>query len=376
VRVLILTHRDLLPPKGARARPEGSPNVPWATEQDVREALERLGHEAHFVGLDRSLAPLTRALARHAPDVVVNLLEEFRDDTACAPGVIALLERRGVPVTGCPSRSLAAAHDKLAAKRCLARAGIASAPGFAVPRGRRPDAAPEIAWPRVVKSATAHGSAGLTPASVVSSPREEAAQVRRVHREIRSAALVEGYLEGRELYVGVLAGRALPACELHRARPSGGPWIVTERAKWDTAYQRAHGVAYGPAGRLTRAAKTRLAATARAAARALGVEELARVDLRLSPRGRPWVIEVNPNPDLLSRGELALGALRVGLDYDALLARLLQRALKRSGPAARGRSRAARRGPARAAARRAPGRVRPPRPAGAGSPARRGRRCT
>jgi D-alanine-D-alanine ligase len=280
VRVLILTHRDLLPPAGARARPAGSRDVPWATEQDVREALERLGHEAFFVGLNRSLATLDRAVLRHAPDVIVNLLEEFRDDTALAPRVIAHLERRGLAVTGCPSEALATAHDKLAAKRRLLKAGIATAAGFAVPRGGLARAEPELEWPRVVKSATAHGSAGLTQASVVSSPRAQAAQVRWVHREVRSAALVERYLQGRELYVSVLAGRALPACELHRARPSAAPWIATERIKWDPAYQRAHGMAYGLAARISPRVRRRLASTAKAAARTLGVEELARVDLR------------------------------------------------------------------------------------------------
>ena len=375
MRVLILTHRDLLPPAGARARPAGSRNVPWATEQDVREALERLGHEAFFVGLNRSLVPLDRAVLRRAPHVIVNLLEEFRDDTALAPAVIAHLERRGLPVTGCPARALAVAHDKLAAKRRLLSAGIAAAPGFAVPRGREPSVQPDLDWPRVVKSATAHGSAGLTQASVVSSLQAQAAQVRWVHRQVKSDALVERYLRGRELYVGVLAGRALPAFELHRARPSTAPWIATERAKWDPAYQRAHGLSYVLAARLTPLARRRLAATARAATRALGVQELARVDLRLDARSRPWVIEVNANPDLLSWGELALSAARAGLPYDALLEHLLARALKGNVRAARARKTAARRRPARERARRAQGPSRPPRPGAAGSPGCRGRRC-
>lgn|GEM_PF-1506388 len=375
MRVLILTHRDLLPPAGARARPAGSRSVPWATEQDVREALERLGHEAFFVGLNRSLAPLDRAVLQRAPDVIVNLLEEFRDETALAPEVIAHLERRGLAVTGCCAKALAAAHDKLSAKRLLLRVGIAAAPGFAVPRGSLAGAQQDLDWPRVVKSATAHGSAGLTRASVVSSLRAQAAQVRWVHRQVRSDALVERYLRGRELYVGVLAGRALPAFELHRARPSARPWIATERAKWDPAYQRAHGLSYVLAGRLTPLARRRLAATARAATRALGVEELARVDLRLDAHGRPWVIEVNANPDLLARGELALGAARAGLPYDALLRHLLARALNGNARAARARKAAARRRPARARARPARDPARPPPPGAAGSPGCTGRRC-
>lgn len=330
----MLTHRDLLPPPGARARPAGARTVPWATEQDVLEGLSRLGHAAVAVGVSRSRAPLEQALRRQRPDVVLNLLEEFGERTEGVAEVVAWLARRGLPVTGCPAAALRRAQHKGRARQRLARAGVPLPAGVTVPRraALRPAAARVpggLPWPRVVKSATRHGSEGLTQASVVHSERAQAAQLRHIGRQVGTDALVEQYVEGRELYVGVLAGRALPPCELHRPQRARGPWIASARTKWDPAYRMDHGLDYGVAAPLAPAAARAVARVARAAARALGIEAAARVDLRLPRQGPPRVIEANANPDLISWGEFATGALRAGLSYEALLARLLAHALRR-----------------------------------------------
>lgn len=332
----MLTHRDLLPPRGARARPAGARTVPWATEQDVLEGLARLGHEALPVGIHRSRAPLERALQRQQPDVVLNLLEEFGDRTERVAEVVAWLERRGRAVTGCTAAALRRAHHKGRARRRLAAAGVPVPAGVAVPRHGRLRVPAALPWPRVVKSATRHGSEGLTQASVVHGERAQAAQLRHIQRDVGTDALVEQYVEGRELYVGVLAGRALAPCELHRPRRARGPWIASARTKWDPAYRTAHGLDYGPAAPLAPAAARAVARVAVAAARALGIEASARIDLRLPAGGRPCVIEANANPDLISWGEFATGAAQAGVPYDALLARLLAHAC-RHRPARRSR---------------------------------------
>jgi D-alanine-D-alanine ligase len=374
LRVLLLTHADLLPPAGARARPPGSRPAPWGTERDLLDALERLGHEPQALGLNRSLVPLSRALETWRPDVVLNVLEEFRDLTRLAPDVIRAVERRGVPVTGCPAAALAGAHDKLRAKRRLAAAGLAVAPGLALRKGARlPDRLP-FAAPLIVKSLTEHGSAGLTQASVVTSARALGAQARRLFRRIGSDVLVERYVEGRELYVAVLDGRALPPCELARASPATRPWIASERTKWDPAYQRAHGLSFGPAARLAPRARRAVLAAARRAASALGLEALARVDLRLDAAGVPWVIEVNPNPDVCSWGETATSARLAGLGYDRFVQRLLDGAIGRALTRTRARADAAPRRRARRARPHARGRSARARRNAAGSPARRARR--
>jgi D-alanine-D-alanine ligase len=346
MQVLVLTHPDLVPPRGARARPANARPAPWATEHDVLEGLARLGHTARCVGVSRSLVPLARALEAERPGAVLNLLEEYRGDARGVARVVGWLERRGVAVTGCPARALARAHDKARARLGLEAHGLPLPAGRGVPRRGRAPSRAGLPWPRVVKSATLHGSEGLTRASIVTSERGEAAQLRRIHRHVGTDALVEAYVEGRELYVGVLGGRALAPCELARGR-ARGPWIATSRTKWDPAYRARHDLAYGPAGRLTGPARRRVLTVARRAARALGVSACARIDLRLDARGRPWVIEVNANPDLISWGEFASGAQRVGIGYDALLERLLAVALRGRRPAARARTARARRTRAR-----------------------------
>lgn len=371
LRVLVLTHADLLPPPRARARPPGSPPVPWGTERSVLDALLRLGHVASPLGLDRSLAPLTAALAQQRPHVVLNLLEEFRDRTQLAPGVIRRLERDGVAVTGCPSAALAGVHDKLRAKRRLAAAGLQVPPGRALRRNAPLPSRLPFAPPWIVKSLTAHGSVGLTQSSVVEDERQLRTQAQRIFRRVRTDALVEAYVEGRELYVAVLEGRALPPCELRRSRPSARPWIASERVKWNPAHQRAHGLSYGPAARLTARERRAALRAARHAALALGLEALARVDLRLDAAGVAWVLEANPNPDLCAEGETATSARLAGLGYDRFVQRLLDGALTRR---ARARRAAAPRVPVRPARRRTRDLRVPARPSAAGSPAGKGPR--
>lgn len=330
-RVLVLTHADLLPPPRARAPRAGSAPVPWGTEREVLDALARRGHVARIVGLNHDLAPLDEALSAFDPHVVLNLLEEFDDRTDLAPAVVGYLELLGWPVTGCSARGLVLAQHKGTAKRLLQAAGVATAPGVVVgPRDALGHAA-AVGFPAVVKAAAEHGSVGLTPASVVHGARALRGQVRRLTGLLRGPVLVERYVPGRELYVGVLPGprpRALPPFELHHpGDASARPWIATERTKWDPRYLRRRGLRFGPAAALRPAQARTLRATALAAVAALDLNGPARVDLRWTGRGSPTVIEVNPNPDLISWGEYAQAAQASGLSYDGLIQRLLDHAL-------------------------------------------------
>lgn len=345
--MLVLTHADLLPPPGRAAPRPGARPAPWGTEREVLDTLAAAGHRAALLGLDGDLAPLLAALQAARPDVVLLLLEEFRDRTSLVAHVVALLEALGVPVTGCGARGLVLAHDKATAKALLAAAGVPVPPGLVEraggPRGRGAWRPPGAA-PWVVKSATAHGSAGLGARSVAPTPAAARREARRLARALGTDVLVESYVEGRELYAGVLPARRpggppvlLPLMELRRrergargARRADGPWLATEGLKWDPAALRRRGLAYGPAAPLAPRARRRVAEVTRRAVATLDLDGPARVDLRLRPDGEPVVIEVNPNPDLISWGEYAGAARRAGLSHGALLERLLAHAQRRA----------------------------------------------
>lgn len=332
--MVLLTHVELLPPAGARTPGPTQRVPPWATEHAVAQGLQRLGHNVRFVGLDDELAPLDEALDAFQPDVVFNLLEEFDDRPRLAAHVVAYLEALGFAVTGCSAEGLLLAGDKALARTLLAAQGVPVAAGFVVLRGRTPRLPRDLEFPWVVKSATDHGSAGLTQASVVRTARELARAVRSLHRALGSDALVEHYVGGRELYVTVLGGRrprALPPCELHRrAGHAAKPWVASERVKIDPAFQRRHGFTYGRAAPLAPDLWKTVARTARAACAALRITGPARVDFRLPSGAAPVVLEVNPNPDLNPYGEVVRSARAAGLDYGALLTSLLHEAAARA----------------------------------------------
>jgi D-alanine-D-alanine ligase len=327
---------DLVPPARTGRRTARGRAPPWATEREVVRALERRGHEVRVVGLDDELLPLDAALDAFTPDAVVNLLEEFDGSTRRVANVVGYLEALGWPVTGCSSQGLALAGDKELAKTLLRAHDVPVAPGFVVPRGRVAEGDRGLGFPLVVKSSTEHGSAGLTDASVVRTGSALRDRVRALQRSLDGDALVERYVEGREIYVPVLGGRpprALPPWELRRSAGARGPWLATERVKWDRGHQRRRGLVYARASGLTPAtarAVARLACRAYAALRLTGP---ACVDTRIAPDGLVTVLEVNPNPELSAASEVAEAALAVGLSYPVFLERLVRDACARAASA-------------------------------------------
>jgi D-alanine-D-alanine ligase len=183
-----------------------------------------------------------------------------------------------------------------------------------------------LPFPQIVKSRTEEASLGLARASLVRDARALARRVAFVHERLGTDAIAEEFVAGRELYSAVLGGprpRVLPTWELVLARrPRAQPLIATRAVKFSPAVQRRLGVR-SRAARLPQVLEQRVAATARATWRALGLSGYARIDLRLTPAGRLAVLEANPNPELARGEDLADAAAAAGLTYSALIQRLL-----------------------------------------------------
>jgi D-alanine-D-alanine ligase len=325
LRVLALMHDDLVPPETRdRAKEQDLPD--WRTEFDVVEALQVLGHEVVKLGVGDDVAAIRDAVQTLQPHVAFNLLVEFHGAGTYDQHVASYLELLRTNYTGCNPRGLTLARDKALSKEVLAYHRV-RAPRFQTfARGRPVRKLARLRFPLFVKCVNEEASLGISGASLV---RDDAALVERVewlHAQTGCDAIAEEYVEGRELYVGVLGNTRLctfPARELLIDHlPKGAPTIATRRVKWDKAYQRKMGVRTAFA-ELPEALARELARVARRAYKCLRMSGYGRLDFRLDPEGRLFLLEANPNADLSRDDDFAEAAEGAGIGYERLIQRLL-----------------------------------------------------
>ena len=326
LRILALVHRHLIPPD---VIPEGTDIVsaPWRTEYDVISTLRTLGHEVRPLGVHDDLGDIRRTADDWKPHIAFNLLEGFDDITIFDQNVVSHLELLKLPYTGCNPRGLLLARDKSLSKKLLAYHRI-PVPECEVFRIGRPIRRPKrLQFPLIVKSLTQEASIGISQASVVESDEKLKERVTFVHESIGTAALVERYIEGREIYVGVLGNQtlqALPVWELFFTNmPEGAKRIATDRVKWSVKYQNKYGIDSGPAKDLPDLLGSQIQHLCKRAYRALELSGYARIDLRLDETGNLWVLEANPNPQIARGEDFAASAEKVGLTYEGVLQRII-----------------------------------------------------
>jgi D-alanine-D-alanine ligase len=330
-RVLALMHRHLIPP----AKVEDGTDItaaPWRTEYDVVSTLTAGGHEVQKLAVHDDLGEIRRAVTEWKPHIAFNLLEGFDDITIFDQNVVSHLELLKLPYTGCNPRGLLLARDKSLSKKLLAYHRIA-VPEFEVFRiGRPVKRAKWLTYPLIVKSLTQEASIGISQASVVDSDEKLKERVAFIHDSIGTAALVEQYIEGREIYVGILGNQqlqALPVWELFFTNmPEGAKRIATDRVKWSVKYQKKYGIDSGPAKDLPEETAAKIQHVCKRAYRALELSGYARIDLRIDSAGTPWVIEANPNPQIAKGEDFAASAEKIGIGYDAVLQRILNLGLR------------------------------------------------
>ena len=331
LRVLALVHRHLIPPATVEAGIDITAE-PWRTEYDVISTLTAMGHEVQALGVHDDLGDIRRASSDWKPHIAFNLLEGFDDITIFDQNVVSHLELLKLSYTGCNPRGLLLARDKSLSKKLLAYHRI-PVPECEVFRSGRPIRRPKrLQFPLIVKSLTQEASVGISQASVVDSDEKLKERVTFIHDSIGTAALVEQYIEGREIYVGVLGNQtlqALPVWELFFTNmPEGARRIATDRVKWSVKYQNKYGIDSGPAKDLSDAVGGQIQHLCKRAYRALELSGYARIDLRLDEAGNLWVLEANPNPQIARGEDFAASAERVGLAYEAVLQRIINLGLR------------------------------------------------
>jgi D-alanine-D-alanine ligase len=274
-----------------------------------------------------SLTELRSAIADWKPDVVFNLLEEFNGIVTYDQHVVAFLELMRQPYTGCNPRGLLLSRDKSLCKQLLTFHRIPT-PQFAVfPRGGRIQVPRKLKFPLFVKSTVEDASLGIAQASVVEDVAKLKERIEFVHSQVGSDALVEEFIEGRELYVGVMGNdrlTRLPVWEMvFGSMPESLPAIATRKVKWDKRYQAKYGITTRAAEDLPPAVLTTLDKLSRRIYRALGLSGYARMDFRVRPDGQVYVLEANANPNLEAAEDFAESARAAGVSYDELLEKIM-----------------------------------------------------
>jgi len=330
LRVLVLMHDYLVPP--ADVSGHDLETADWKTEHDVTTTLAGLGHDVHPLGVKDDLAGIRVAIHEFKPHIAFNLLEAFHEVGTFDQNVVSYLELMRVPYTGCNPRGLILARDKSLSKKLFAYHRI-PIPDFAVFRRSRPNPRPKrLEFPLIVKSLTQEASIGISQASVVADEDKLRERVKFIHESVGTDAIVERYIEGRELYVGVMGNDRLqvfPIWELRFTKmPEDQRRIATERVKWSQRYQKKHGIESGEAQDLAPEQAAEIQHLAKRVYRSLQLSGYARADIRLAEDGRPYVLEANPNPAIAHKEDFADSAERAGVPYPELLQRILNVGLR------------------------------------------------
>jgi D-alanine-D-alanine ligase len=325
-RILLITHEELVPPENIEDLSDKEVHE-VRTEYDVYSTLYNLGQNVRVLGIGDRLSELRKSIREWKPHVVFNLLEEFGGIAAYDQHVVAYLEMARQRYTGCNPRGLMLSRDKVLTKQVLAWHRIATPAFHLFPLGRRFVEPRKLRFPLFVKSATEDASLGIAQASIVDDMASLRERVTFIHEQVQSDALVEEYIDGRELYIGVLGNSrltTLPVWELNfgtLAKVQSG--IATRRLKLDRRYQEKHGITTGRLQDLSEGEVDRLVRLAKRIYRALHLSGYARLDFRMRPDGSAFLLEANANPELTRGEDLAESAKAVGLDYEALISRIV-----------------------------------------------------
>ncbi|HEX4961953.1 MAG TPA: ATP-grasp domain-containing protein [Thermoanaerobaculia bacterium] len=300
----------------------------------VAAALAEKGHKASVLGVYDDVRKLVSGISRRQPDLIFNLLESFGKSTAGDFAIAGVLDLLNLRYTGGGPGELYLRQDKGLAKKVLAFEQIPY-PHFAVfSQNSDFETAGNLRMPLFVKPLTADASIGIDGDSLVRDTTSLMKRVLTIHEKVKDSALVEEYVEGRELYVGVLGNReplALPPIEVDfTGFPEGEPRILGTKAKWkknSAEYKGTKSVLAEVPDEL----RAKLQKTAVEAYRALRVRDYGRVDLRLTETGDIYVIEVNASCYLEKESEFAMAAEAAGIEFPDLVERIANLAIERYG---------------------------------------------
>ncbi len=335
LRIVALVRHGLVPAETLEGFTDD--NLPeWKMEFDVVTTLRDLGHEVRVLGMFDDLGPIRETILEWKPHVAFMMLEEFLGVSVYDQAVVGYLELMQQPYTGCNPRGLLLTHDKALSKKILQYHRI-STPRFVVfPRNQKVKPHRRLHYPILVKSSIEDASFGISQASVVTNERALIERVNFVHERTETDAIAEEYIDGRELYVGVIGNdrlQTLPIWEMLFSRmPEDVARIATARVKWNPKYQTKHGIDTRAAQDIPEEQRKNISRLCKRVYRRLNMSGYGRIDLRLRPDGEVFVLEANANPNLEFGEDFAESAESAGISYESLIQRIVNLGLRYNAP--------------------------------------------
>lgn len=306
----------------------------WKTEKDVKNTLKKLGHEVIPLGVFNDIEPILQTVQKEKPDLVFNMIEAFSGNRDLEPDMTSLLQLMGVHFTGASPLGLRLCKDKGLTKIILNYHRIRTPDFLIAKKSSPPKSLKKFKFPAFIKPLQLESSEGISQSSYVENEKEALARVKFVHESLGVDAIVEEYIEGRELYVSVLGNEKLtvfPHRELFfKEVPDDEPKFATYRSKWDKDYRKKWGIDTGYVKNMPESLQKKINETCKKIYKLLSIEGYGRIDLRIKESGEIYFIEANPNPSIGKNEDYALSATRDGLSYDDLLSRIISLALQRA----------------------------------------------
>jgi D-alanine-D-alanine ligase len=331
-RVLVLFDTDGEPTASQEYKKELESSE--EAEFDVGRALVGKGHEVRFHGFKGDIDQLVQGLRAAPADVVFNLTERFRDKSDLDYTVAAVIEMLGMPYTGASCEGLMLARDKALTKKVLAYEGIRIPHFMVCKHGGTVNRPSDLRFPLIVKPLDEDASVGIAQSSVVRDDDALKERVTFIHEKFDTDAIVEEFIAGRELYIGVMGGDApvsFPPIEMVFATDSTvESRIATFKAKWSVKYRESKGIQNEIAKNLSAELRTRLGEVAVRAYQAAGLRDYGRIDVRLAHDDAIYVVEANPNPYLADGEDLAWAAEEGGYLYPDFIEKIAEMASKRA----------------------------------------------
>ncbi|MCZ6560469.1 MAG: D-alanine--D-alanine ligase [Gammaproteobacteria bacterium] len=329
-RVLVLVHEDLVPPDSDQGVDDKA-MLDCQTEYDVCATLREAGHDVRVLGLRYDLGVLRKTLQKWKPHISFNLLEEFHDVTAYDHHVVAYLELMKQRYTGCNPSGLFLSRDKALSKKIMIYHRIPTARFTIGKAGRRIAGLRKLRYPLMIKSATEDASLGIAQASRVMDEDKVRERVAFIHEQTGTDALIEEYIDGRELYLGVMGNhrlKTLPVWEMDfGSLPADNARVATRKVKWDLAYRKKYGISSKRATDIPPDLEKRIQKIGRRVYKGLQLSGYARIDLRLTEDEKVYVLEANANPELSYGDDFAESAEAAGYTYHQLLEQILRMGL-------------------------------------------------
>lgn len=333
LKVLMFFYSPYQKPRGYDYSQEFSDPDNMYTEKDVQQALLSLGHEVSLLGIYNDITPLFDEIKENRPDIIFNMMEVFNNQSQLEKNIAAVLEILDIPYTGASSGSMFLCNNKALSKKIFTFHHIKVSKFHTYYRGKRAGIMAKLKLPAVIKPLCEEASRGISQASIVDNPEAFVERIRFIHESMQMDAIAEEYIEGRELYVGVIGAKqmtVLPAREMIFGNlPEGEPRIATYKAKWDDAYRKKWGIKSRPAVSLPEGWQENIDDVCRRAYRALDLDSYVRFDIRVTEAGDVYIIEPNANPCIAKIDEVAQSAVKAGISYEDLIQKILDLALLR-----------------------------------------------